>query len=391
MASYIRWYNFDILDDRDQDDYGDILVIDEDVGIISQLLKVNDVQRPILILAANRISQPGNALKAYEKAGGFAQMVYKPVGPGRLETSLRACAAWLDRSTPSSAKLSRSDYFSPRMVPLHPVTSPSVSDGNWPPHRDVVRRISGLSQGSLSSSETGQTRAGKGTPGLAELGSPGFSDISDDIPLYSRMPSERYMESIPGLLFRRRSEDDKTAHLAASRPSIGPRSTTDYRSISNGITLSRGLEDVQSNHHRTSSTSVDFMESSAPSTPGSPTSTVSTVSLDNGGVMLKVATVPLEAPRRARAPRVMIVDDNAVNSNLLSAYCKKKVCCPLRGGGDVSLMSPFTSGLRVCNRREWREGRTGLSDSTAWLLGVSSGSSLPAGSTAHQTTFIVSS
>jgi len=61
-----------------------------------------------------------------------------------------------------------------------------------------------------------------------------------------------------------------------------------------------------------------------PSTPGSPTSTISTVSLADGGVMLKVATVSPESPNPTRAPRVLIVDDNAVNSNLLGAYMRKK-------------------------------------------------------------------
>jgi CheY-like chemotaxis protein len=44
-------------------------------------------------------------------------------------------------------------------------------------------------------------------------------------------------------------------------------------------------------------------------------------------MMLKTSTVPPDAPRRGRAARVMVVDDNAVNSNLLRAYCKKKVRC----------------------------------------------------------------
>lgn len=309
IASYIRWWNFEILEDGDQ--YGDILVVDEDTDIITQLLKDNDVERAVLVLATNRISKPREAMGAYERAGGFAQMVFKPVGPGRLEASLRASVAYLDRSTPSqsSAKLSRSDYFSPRQPPTHPARSPSSSDGTCPPPFGDARRPSGLSP---MPSDSGR-RSMSDLSALAELESPAF-----DTPPYSRMPSARF-NRIPGTLLRRRSDDDKAVHRVSSRPSMGPRSsTTDYPAAA---TPTRGGR--PSPHRRTSSTSMDL---STPSTPGSPTSTMSAVSLDNGGMMLKTSTVPPDAPRRGRAPRVMVVDDNAVNSNLLLAYCKKKGC-----------------------------------------------------------------
>jgi hypothetical protein len=59
------------------------------------------------------------------------------------------------------------------------------------------------------------------------------------------------------------------------------------------------------------------------SAPGSPSSAMSTVSVTDGAVMLKKATVPPEVA--LRKPRILLVDDNHINLELLSAYLRKKV------------------------------------------------------------------
>ncbi|KAJ9101227.1 hypothetical protein QFC21_003446 [Naganishia friedmannii] len=114
VAGYAGWWGFHVLDQSP--DLGDIMVCNEECGIMEQLLKENDFARPILILTANRTPRMSTVVANYIKGGGFAQMVFKPVGPERLSTSLRAAVAAFDLSTPSQStgsKSLRSDYFSP--------------------------------------------------------------------------------------------------------------------------------------------------------------------------------------------------------------------------------------------------------------------------------------
>ncbi len=329
ISSYCRWWNFDILESNSRDTYGEILVINEEQEMLDRLLRQNELDRPVLILATNRMARSSASVKAFEKAGGFVQLVFKPVGPARLEASLRACQSFLERATPSqsSTKNSRSDYFSPRISPMHPGRSPSVSDASWTSPRSVLRRTSGLGSASVDS-DVYRPSASRQSSGTTEVFSPGVSEISGWPGAGRHGFAPTPTASIPGVLLRRRSDDDHKGPVVTARPNMAPRSTTDYPRTTplarNDLPIP---QDVPLMSRRNSSITRTPVDEGGPSIPGSPTSSnISTVSVgDNGGVMLKVAAIPPDAPRMGRRARVLVVDDNAVNSNLLSAYMRKKV------------------------------------------------------------------
>ncbi len=142
----------------------------------------------------------------------------------------------------------------------------------------VSRGVSDTSQVSQESAESNST--------ISELSNNRF----DKVQLDSRLP-----------LTRRRSEE-KEQHSV--RPAMAPRGVTYHAPR-------RILDDE------------DFTAGSP--SPSSITSMMSTISLADGGVMLKAAAVPMEAPRRDRVARIMIVEDNLINRRVLSAFLRKKV------------------------------------------------------------------
>jgi signal transduction histidine kinase len=319
VASYLQWWAFELLPD-DSEELGEVIIADEEGPLLRQLLERNDTSRAVLILSTSRVPRPSSAMSAYQKAGGFVQMVFKPVGPERLQAALRAGVKALTRSTPSqeTTRSVRSDYFSPPLSPHRP-RSPS-SEISWRSSRPEYQRqggsIAGSVTGSIAESITDSideairpsvTREST----MSTIGSP-----VSELPIHFNPMARRLNgikdEGAPGLL-RRRSEEDRPLRRPLQRPGMTPRSTTfnDVRpSIHSIVGRIRGSESGD-----------DF-----PSVPGSPNSTVSTVSLADGGVMLKKAAAPTEVILEHRKPRILLVDDNHINLQLLSAYLKKRVC-----------------------------------------------------------------
>lgn len=140
----------------------------------------------------------------------------------------------------------------------------------------LSRGDSGVSQESLESNST-----------VSELSHRRFERPALD----SRLP-----------LTRRRSEEKEQQ---ASRPVMAPRGVTYH--VSRRVTP---------DEEPVSQVSPNL---------SSPTSSISTISLADGGVMLKAAAVPPEAPRRDRVARIMVVEDNVINRRVLGAFLKKKV------------------------------------------------------------------
>jgi len=113
LTDYIEeWWGFALSSDDSQ--LGDILVLNEGVETIQKLVRQRDCGRPLLILSSAR-GDPHvmDAVDDYERAGGFARIVFKPAGPNSLRQVIRLCVRVLrvglpaqHRSTPSRTSLS---------------------------------------------------------------------------------------------------------------------------------------------------------------------------------------------------------------------------------------------------------------------------------------------
>lgn len=309
IGSYLQWWSFMVLSEESEQ-LGDVIVTDEEGSILNDLMARNDYDRGVLILSTSRVTRPSQAMSDYQKGGGFVQMVFKPVGPERLQGALRACiSALAQTSTPSHANTGSvsSEYFD------H-IGSPS---GPWSPTSEVS--WSGSSRPGLnrySASNAGSVASHHDEP----LGRPFFlregatSTIqtpSVESPLF-RQHAQLMSENAPGTLLRRRSEEERPLRRKLARPSMAPRSTT--------------FQDVQPSIHQVVSRAGQSDTSDDPSVPASPNSSMSTISLTDGGVMLKKAAAPPEVAQTisTRQPRILLVDDNHINLELLSAYLKKK-------------------------------------------------------------------
>lgn len=300
IIQYLRWWAFQPIPE-DSGERGDIIITDEEGPLLRQLLDQNDVSRGVLILSTNRSARPSATMSAYQKAGGFVQMVFKPVGPQRLQAALRACAQALTNGPTSleSSRSTRSDYFSP---PL----SPSQASNSADRPTNLQRGYSTAS--SLASSVDRFGRPEISRESTATIGSPMYELPGPQGRLFDRLRHD----SAPGMLLRRRSEEDgplQTRRLV--RPGMSPRSTT-YQDT-------RPSLHAMVSHVIGSDSGTDEHQSA----PGSPSSAMSTVSVTDGAVMLKKATVPPEVA--LRKPRILLVDDNHINLELLSAYLRKKV------------------------------------------------------------------
>jgi len=308
VSTYLQWWAFHPIPEE-SDELGDIIITDEEGPVLRRLLDRNDTLRAVLILSTNRSARPSTAMSAYQKAGGFVQMVFKPVGPERLQAALRACAQALTNGPTSleSSRTNKSDYFSPPFSP----SEASVVSGR-PDH---------LGRGYSNASSTAGSRPDLSRESTATIGSPlyefqgGFGSRFDQI----------RQESAPGMLLRRRSEEER--HLPQHqihRPGMSPRSTTYHEArpslhsmVSQAFGSESGNEDLSS-------------------IPGSPSSALSTVSIVEGAVMLKRTSVPPEVTQRK--PRILLVDDNHINLELLSAYLRKKVSRLPKRVGRLVLM-----------------------------------------------------
>ncbi|KAH7106255.1 hypothetical protein BKA62DRAFT_288295 [Auriculariales sp. MPI-PUGE-AT-0066] len=89
-----QWWGFNTLPDEDAG--GDILVVNEDHRVIQRLLDDKVLSQPIIVFSSFRgDSSLVNTVNAFENAGGFCRIVYKPGGPSRLRNILRVCVDWL--------------------------------------------------------------------------------------------------------------------------------------------------------------------------------------------------------------------------------------------------------------------------------------------------------
>jgi CheY-like chemotaxis protein len=106
-------------------------------------------------------------------------------------------------------------------------------------------------------------------------------------------------------LVRRRSEETE-AQTEVRRPAMAPRGLTYHHAPLPRLSRKVSVADSEG------------------SGSGSPASTLSTISLADGGVMLKAAALAPGVSRGVKGPRVLVVEDNAINRKVLGAFLGKR-------------------------------------------------------------------
>ena len=299
-SNYLQdWLGLDCIESTKYDHYlGDILVFNELNEVLLELIEEKDSRKPVLIISSSRADKRlYNTKVDYEKLGGIARIIYKPAGPSKfdmvLEVLINALAQTLGfhkvekqrnnlplPSPAASSTSNQSDYFSDQH-------SSQYSD----------RRNSNTSNNSKYRDWKNQ---------MQELLSP-TKDIEKPFP---KSPSSDNDVSI------QRRNSDKSTIQPPSRPGMPPRSVT-YHHSSNYISQSHGrsTSGTWSNVNLSGSGN-----NSSPSTPGS------TISIAGSGAILRSSTENEPVKAHGQPFRVLCVDDNAINLNLLTKFLKKKGC-----------------------------------------------------------------
>ncbi|KAF8591093.1 hypothetical protein K439DRAFT_1656912 [Ramaria rubella] len=112
LMGYLEdWWHFDL---SPNDQLGDILIVNEEIELVRKLIEGEDCTRPLIVISSAR-GDPYviSTVDDYERAGGFARIIFKPVGPTSLRQVLKLCIRILrvglpahHRSTPSRTSLS---------------------------------------------------------------------------------------------------------------------------------------------------------------------------------------------------------------------------------------------------------------------------------------------
>ncbi|KAF9266548.1 hypothetical protein L218DRAFT_956321 [Marasmius fiardii PR-910] len=86
----VSWWGFDLR--APEAGYGDIVIINEEVGPIVAATERRDTSRPFIVLSASRGSPAiMSVVSEHELIGGFCRVVYKPGGPSRIRSVLKLC------------------------------------------------------------------------------------------------------------------------------------------------------------------------------------------------------------------------------------------------------------------------------------------------------------
>lgn len=91
LSNYFSsWWGFVL--QPDGNDYGDIIVINEDPTLVAMATSRRDTSRPFVILSSSLGDAKVMAVASdHERIGGFCRILYKPGGPSRLQSVLRIC------------------------------------------------------------------------------------------------------------------------------------------------------------------------------------------------------------------------------------------------------------------------------------------------------------
>lgn len=263
LQSYAEFMGFEVIDNPD---HADAIIVHDFVKKRTEQVYSN---KPLILVATLRKSDP--AILATMGRGAYTGLVYKPIGSSSVLRELMACVKWLKAPTKANSGLSA---LTAKM------TSLSVDDGESGHLRPrMVSNESSPSHLSLDARPSPQPR------------------------LRDTRTTEVKAESM-SMLYRRRS-DERDISQAPKRPVMAPRGLT-YHSVPRPPPA------------------MDENSVGAPESPAvSPNSPNSTISLADGGAMLKAAAFPEITSGRRRPARVMVVEDNAINRRVLTAFLKK--------------------------------------------------------------------
>ena len=91
LMNYLQdWWHFRVSTSESQ--LGDIIMVNEEVDIVRQLVERRKCSRPLILISSAR-GDPYviSAMDAYERSGGFARIMFKPIGPNSLRAVLKPC------------------------------------------------------------------------------------------------------------------------------------------------------------------------------------------------------------------------------------------------------------------------------------------------------------
>ena len=88
LQTYLTaWWGLEL---HTEDDYGDIVILNDDPSIVFAATERHDTSRPFIILSASRGNPTMMAIADnHERIGGFCRILYKPGGPSRLRSILK--------------------------------------------------------------------------------------------------------------------------------------------------------------------------------------------------------------------------------------------------------------------------------------------------------------
>ncbi|EJT50048.1 two-component sensor molecule [Trichosporon asahii var. asahii CBS 2479] len=276
MTQYSNALGFKVVDDLRQ---ADIVLANETYALIPEVVDV--LHNRALIVLSSIKGQDKEAIRRIAATEGHIGLWHKPLAPCLFMKEMRDAVDW--------AKASRSNgATSPaESAPLPRSKAPGLSAGATP---------SPLANGNSDRLGTPEPLSLANHPTMRDT--PGFSVLTH--PQFKAQAT----------LSRRHSEEAKSNRRPV-RPPLGSRGATN--------------DGLKINGHSPPSDELSSL-ASAESSPGSSTSGNSTVPLGDGGAMLRAVTMTpaLAALRRQSRPRVMVVEDNAINRRVLTAFLRKK-------------------------------------------------------------------
>ncbi|KAG9029586.1 His Kinase A domain containing protein [Tulasnella sp. JGI-2019a] len=261
MNNYlVDWWGFTISGDQDGI-YGEILLVNEDAAVIEELIAGREFMRPVVLLSAARgDSRVAAAIAMFERLGGWCRLVFKPSGPVRLGEAFSTAVHQLD------------------MLRASPASSASCTSGSYRSVEECAPHSDSEAHGY-------------------------FDNTSILVP--SKALVQRLVRSnLPSSLNRLRSEEHRERV---------PHHSTGHRSSNHATTPLRNELPAAPITDGTG-TPLQFYSH--------PEGSVSTLDIgEDGSVMLKSVVGSASASSK---PKVLVVDDNVINRNLLAHWLSKR-------------------------------------------------------------------
>ncbi|KAJ3840744.1 atypical/HisK protein kinase [Lentinula raphanica] len=114
LKTYITAWCLEVRE-TDNNELGDIVILNEDVGPVLEATSRHDTSRPFIILSALRGSATIMSVASeHERIGGFCRIIHKPGGPSRIRAVLRLCLHALKIGSKGGRSPSIEDLISPQ-------------------------------------------------------------------------------------------------------------------------------------------------------------------------------------------------------------------------------------------------------------------------------------